>query len=371
MTAREVIVVSKGLDLRGGGSAVVARLVVAAAAPYCAERGLGLRAFTLGGPCEVPAPATVRHFAGDHLGLARAIWASQIPHSRARLLFDHLGPARSQAVVPGALRSRYALFLLGWEVWRELTWDRRRAIQGAAVRLAISTFTRDRAREFFPRLGTTDVLPLALEQRLPAGDVDRELVGRLGRDFLLIVARMVADERYKGHDQLLAALPKVHAACPGARLVVVGDGDDRLRLARAVATQGLAAYVQFAGFVSEATLRELYDRSAALVLPSPNEGFGLVYLEAMRAGKPCLALRGSAAAEIVEDEVTGLLIDYGNEDQLVSALMRLVSDAEMRSRLGEAGRERWATKFTFDVFRDGLRPHLDRLLGPDSEHVRD
>ena len=95
-------------------------------------------------------------------------------------------------------------------------------------------------------------------------------------------------------------MPPLLAARPGARLVVAGDGDDRPRLEARAAALGLGGAVLFTGFVSEATLAELYRRAAVFVMPSLGEGFGLVYLEAMRAGKPCVAARGSAAEEVVE-----------------------------------------------------------------------
>lgn len=340
------------------------------AATRCNESGVRFRILNLGGPCEAFGAARMRSFSGRQLGLVRSILAAQLPPRSTRVIFDCIGPARAQALLPGRLRSPYALFLLGWEVWRELSLDRRRALFGASIRLAISAFTRDRVREFFPGLPGTEVLPLALEKRPPNGEVDGPLLDRVGDGYLLIVGRMSRLERYKGHDELLAAMPRVVAACPHARLVVAGGGDDRDRLARDAAAGEIADRVVFTGFVSEATLGELYRRCAAFVMPSRNEGFGLVYLEAMRAGKPCLALRRSAAEEIIVDGTTGVLVEPGDQEQLVAALVRLLRDAAMACRLGEAGRRRFEERFTFEAFRAGLLPHLDRLLGIEGNDVR-
>ena len=128
-------------------------------------------------------------------------------------------------------------------------------------------------------------------------------------------------ERYKGHDQLLEAMTTL----PDARLVVAGDGDDRRRLEEKAAALGLGDRTFFTGFLSEATLAELYRRCAAFVMPSRGEGFGLVYLEAMRAGKPVLAARGSAAEEIVR----------GREDRAARGSRRPGGAA---GRAGPAGR---------------------------------
>ena len=104
-------------------------------------------------------------------------------------------------------------------------------------------------------------------------------------------------------------------------------------------------------------------RSAAFAMPSRNEGFGLVYLEAMKAGKPCVAARGSAAEEIVADGETGLLVEPGPEP-LAAALAALLDDPARATRLGEAGRRRWEERLSFARFREALAAlYLPRLLG--------
>jgi phosphatidylinositol alpha-1,6-mannosyltransferase len=361
---RDLVLVSAGLRLDGGGSALLGRLCAAAAADYCRERGLGFRVLHLGedDPGAVEGIA-VQSFGGDQKALALAVLAAQMRRPRPALLFDHLGPARTQSLLPRGLRSPYLLFLLGIEVWVDLTWDRRRALEGAAVRVAISEHTRRRARERHPWLPAVDVLPLALEERAPAGAMDSALLERLGSGFLLIVGRMSASERYKGHDELLAAMPLVLARHPETRLVVAGGGDDRARLEARAAALGLGDRAVFPGYVAEATLAELYRRCAAFVMPSRNEGFGLVYLEAMKAGKPCVAARGSAAEEIVADGATGLLVEPGPEP-LAAALLALLDDPGRAVRLGEAGRRRWEERLSFARFREALASlYLPRLLG--------
>jgi glycosyltransferase involved in cell wall biosynthesis len=145
--------------------------------------------------------------------------------------------------------------------------------------------------------------------------------------------------------------------------VIAGDGDDRPRLERKAQALGVGARIVFTGFTSEATLEELYRRSAALVLPSRGEGFGLVYLEAMRAGKPVVAARGSAAEEIVLDGETGRLVDPADREELAAALADLLSEPERATTLGAAGRERWRTEFSYDRYERRLHAALASTLG--------
>jgi len=354
---RELVFVSAGLDLDGGGRALAGRLLAAACAEFARARGLDFFVLALG---RSGGPEETRYFGPAQKALALAVWRRQWRNpSAAAYVFDLLGPSRLQAWLPARRRAPYLVPLYGIEVWRPLSWNRRRALAAAAVRFAISHYTVRRALAFAPFLEGTPVVPLALEERQPEGAVDAGLLRRLGQGYLLIVGRMAASERYKGHDQILEALPHL----PDARLVVAGDGDDRPRLAARAADLGLARRVAFTGFVSEATLIELYRRASVFVMPSLGEGFGLVYLEAMRAGKPCVAARGSAAEEVVVDGETGLLVRQEDAGELVTALQSLLANPEAARRMGEAGRRRWRNEFGADRFRARIEPLLERLTG--------
>ncbi len=267
-------------------------------------------------------------------------------------VFDLLGPARTQSYLPAPLRSPYLVPLYGIEVWRPLEWDRRRALARATVIFSISAHTLERARPFVPGLNGAPVLPLALEERRPEGAVDAPLLGRLGRGFFLIVGRMDATERYKGHDQLLEALRGIPGGParggrrrrrpPPAGGEGGGSGDGRPRRLHRLHQRGDPV--------------ELYRRCAVFAMPSRGEGFGLVYLEAMRAGKPVLAARGSAAGEIVVDGATGLLVDPDDREELRSALGRLLDYPGEARRMGEAGFERWRRELGVERFRERLGP---------------
>ncbi|HEV8577576.1 MAG TPA: glycosyltransferase family 4 protein [Thermoanaerobaculia bacterium] len=360
---RDLVFVSAGLGLDGGGRAAAGRLLAGACAAFAGDRGMGFRVLSLDGDRTPGVEAPVRGFGGDQRALALSLWKGQVADHRASYVFDLLGPARVQAYLPAPLRAPYLVPLYGIEVWRPLDWDRRRALAKATVRFAISAYTLERARQFCPDLDRTSILPLALEEREPDGRTDAALLDRLGEGFLLITGRMASGERYKGHDQILEAWPGLLAVHPGARLVVAGDGNDRPRLQEKAASIGLGDAVAFTGFASEATLAELYRRCAVFVMPSRGEGFGLVYLEAMRAARPVLAARGSAAEEIVQNGKTGLVVDPDDREELTAALARLLGEPEAARRMGEAGRERWRQDFGVARFRERLRPLLERLIG--------
>jgi hypothetical protein len=229
---RDLALVSTGLDLEGGGRALVGRLLARAGADWARASGARFDVLTLGNaePGLVgPIPGRFRVFGttgkAGFARIAMAVAGLQLRPRRPALMFDLLGPARIEAALPSSLRSPYLLCLLGIEVWRPLEPARKRALDGATIRLAISRYTLARAREIHPGL-SAEILPLALEERPPAGKADLSLLERAGDGFALIAGRMAQSERYKGHDALLETLPRA----PEARLVITGGGDDRLRL---------------------------------------------------------------------------------------------------------------------------------------------
>jgi rhamnosyl/mannosyltransferase len=111
----------------------------------------------------------------------------------------------------------------------------------------------------------------------------------------------------------------------------------------------VADRVRFVGFIPDAELIAYYDACDVFCMPSTEraEQFGLVQLEAMHCGKPVVATRlGTGVEYVTLDEVTGLLVEPGNEPALAQALNRLLGDPALRARLGEAGRLRVAEEFS-------------------------
>ncbi len=157
---------------------------------------------------------------------------------------------------------------------------------------------------------------------------------------------------WKGHRTLLQAFAQMAERCPQARLLIVGEvafwadeyGEELHAL---TARLGLNGRVIWAGFRSE--VPELLRLADVLVLPSRNEPFGRVLIEAMATGKPVVATNSGGAPEIVVPEETGLLVPPENAGALAGALERLLGDAELRRRLGAAGMER--ARVHFDVRR--------------------
>jgi hypothetical protein len=105
-----------------------------------------------------------------------------------------------------------------------------------------------------------------------------------------------------------------------------------------------------------------YANCEIFALPSRGEGFGLVYLEAMAFGKPVIGGAHGGVLDVVENGVTGWLVPHGDIERLSGALESLLADPVRAMEMGERGRERLMSKFSFETFRSHLAQLLDGVL---------
>ncbi len=281
------------------------------------------------------------------------------------VFYNHLGVATAEASLPTGMRRPYAVFLHGAESWdEELDVARRRALAGAELRIANSVYTARRVAEAHPEAVPATVLPLALLPERDTGPVDGALVASITPRTIITASRMTPDAPFSGHDELLEAWPAVLARRPDARLALVGRGADAKRLEAKANALGLAGSVRFCGYVSEATLDAMLARAGGFALPSHAEGFGLVYLRAMRAAVPCIAASDDAASEVVEDGATGTLVPPADRDALAQAVIVMLGDSVRRRAMGDAGRARFEEHFTFAIFRERLDTLMRRAFPP-------
>ncbi len=246
---------------------------------------------------------------------------------------------------------RYLLVAHGIEVWRPFTFWERRALKGAHRILCVSEFTR---RELLKHIRLDErrlvVLPNALDPLLESG-ADAAAIST-SQPVILTVSRLSSSDRYKGIDHLIAAMPAILAAAPGTKLRVIGRGDDAHRLQDLAREHRLGSAVEFAGFVSDEQLRHEFARCTLFALPSQKEGFGLVYLEAMAAGKPCLAANEGGAPEVIS-ALSGQLVPYGDVPAIAAAC------ADMLGRNWDAQAIlACAREFSYPRFRERLAPLL-------------
>ncbi|HAL47877.1 MAG: glycosyltransferase family 4 protein [SAR202 cluster bacterium] len=191
---------------------------------------------------------------------------------------------------------------------------------------------------------------LSCERR--RGELRSEL--GLGEDTPLvgIIARLVP---IKAHEVFLDAAARVAAREPLSRFLLVGDGERRGELEALVDRLGLRERVQFLGW------REDLDRVLAdldiVALSSRNEGSPVCLIEAMAAARSVVATRAGGVGDVVEDGVTGCLVEVDNAQQMAQSILALLGDPKRRAKMGQAGRRRVYPGFSSQRLVDDI----DRL----------
>jgi glycosyltransferase involved in cell wall biosynthesis len=277
-----------------------------------------------------------------HAFKSRSPWLGRLRFTIALLI--HLVSARPQQVYCGhvylaplvrflcqPLRIPYTVLTYGKEVWQPLPPSLRQALQQAHQIWTISRYSRDRAAAANQLdLEKIHLLPCAVDgDRFTPGEKSAALIERYslaGSRVLLTVARLWSGDIYKGVDVTIRALPSIAQAIPTIKYLVIGRGDDQPRLAQLAAELGVGDRVVFAGFVATSDLRDHFRLADLYVMPS-QEGFGIVYLEAMACGVPVLSGDADGSADPLQDSRLGWRVPHRDDKAVAAACIEILQQS--------------------------------------------
>lgn len=180
------------------------------------------------------------------------------------------------------------------------------------------------------------------------GDVKRQYGIAPLDPMVLMVGRMVYQ---KGPDLLVGAIPYILSYYPHAKFVFVGDGEMRGEAEGQARDRGIAHATRFLGVQSSWHLKDLFKAADCVCVPSRNEPFGIVILEAWSAGKPVVATNNGGPNEIIWHDVNGLKI-YGHPESIAWGIGTLFKDFDHARWMGHNGRRAVETSFSWDVIAD-------------------
>jgi phosphatidyl-myo-inositol dimannoside synthase len=271
---------------------------------------------------EVVTPALVRQMA------PRASRASYVLAAIREALFrrinvvfcGHLYMAPLALLIARLKQAKLIIQMHGIEAWQRPTSLCRTAVEAANLVLCVSRYTRAQVLNWATIAPErVMVLPNTVGAIFTPGDCSklRAAWGLRGKRVLLSVGRMSAQERYKGHDRVIRAIPKLLDASHDVVYVIVGEGDDHARLQLLAEREGVADRVCFMGAVDRTALVDAYRMADLFVMPSTGEGFGIAFLEAMACGTPALGLAVGGAVDVL---VEGSLGKAVRESDFISAL---------------------------------------------------
>jgi glycosyltransferase involved in cell wall biosynthesis len=254
----------------------------------------------------------------------------------------------------------------GWSRWLLKTTDRITAALATDV-MVVSPSERDflRAEGILTSsegrvLAGGSLSGVDAERFAPDPAVRRSVRAELGINdeevIFLFLGRLTSD---KGVIQLARAWQRIVSAKLGGHLVIVGPDDEGLlNLSLLKKTERMVA-------VDQTWKPERYLKAAdVLCLPSRREGFGNVIIEAACAAVPAIASRIYGVIDAVDDGRTGLLFPVDDVDSLTACMMRLLTDSDIRLRLGEAARERAVKEFSQEIVADALMRVYAEALTP-------
>jgi phosphatidylinositol alpha-1,6-mannosyltransferase len=237
---------------------------------------------------------------------------------------------------------------------RELRWLTTRVLRGATAVIASSSFARELLLRDWPvPPEKTRLLHPGVDcdyfQPAPLDAEGRKRLGWEGKQVILTAGRL---QRRKGQDVMIEVVARLRDRFPNLLYAIVGDGEDRTRLAELVTRLGVVSQVQFLGEVKDADLRQCYQQCDIFALPNRSvgrdvEGFGMVLLEAQACGRPVLAGASGGTGETLKPDETGVLVPCDRPDEPAVALAELLADSERLTRMGRAGRAWVEGKFNW------------------------
>lgn len=178
-------------------------------------------------------------------------------------------------------------------------------------------------------------------------------LSKLNEKRLISVGRL---SREKGYEDLLDVFKLIHQEEPSWRLDIIGDGAQKNLLGDRIFNEGLKECVTLHGFQDKAFINNLLSKSSIYLMTSVTESFGIVLIEAMSYGLPCVAFDSAeGATELIQDGVNGYLISYRNKEEYAKKVVELIRNKKLRTKLGSAGRKT-SLNYTGDkVKRDWIK----------------
>lgn len=263
----------------------------------------------------------------------------------------------------------YTVLTYGKEFWEPLKEKEKKALASASAIWTISRYSRDRACKVND-INTSKVkmLPCAIDgDKFTPGFKAPQLVEKYGLQnakVLMTVARLWSGDIYKGVDVTIRALPQILEEFPEVKYLVIGRGDDQLRLEKLTQDLGVSDRVIFAGFVPTEELMLHYHLADAYIMPS-QEGFGIVYLEAMACGVPVLSGDDDGSADPLQDGKLGWRVPHRDPAAVATACKEILRGQDQRCD-GQWLRERAIALFGLPALKEKLQMLLQEAEGQGS-----
>jgi phosphatidylinositol alpha-1,6-mannosyltransferase len=275
----------------------------------------------------------------------------------SHFIYDSLGMARAHALYP-KIKKPFMTGLYGIELWEDARKDRISWAKRANILFAISEYTLNRVESIHGRFNQAKICWL--------GTLEDSAIGNASSEekvpTVTILSRLDELGGYKGHKELISCWHKVVSKIPNARLLIAGDGPGRKYLQEMAGRSSVYKNIEFRGFIPDYKIDKMWNETTCFAMPSRGEGFGIVYIEAMRNGVPVIASVHDAGAEINIDGVTGYNVNLDIKDELPEKIIDILNNKDLTKKMGENGKLRWEQNFSFSKFKERFIPIFYKFI---------
>ena len=254
--------------------------------------------------------------------------------------------------------NKKAYFIIhGIDVWLRFSFLKRLFLKKFNF-LAVSNYTK---KVFSEKnnidLNKTSIFPNCIDLKIKEGPNPN--LFDISKFNILTVTRLNPEEKYKGVDSLIKAIPFLLKEIPNIKLTIIGKGEDKGRLFEVAVKLNVLKQVDFKGYVDD--LEGYYEHCNVFALPSNGEGFGIVYLEAMKYEKPVIAANSGGVTDVVLNNKTGMLCEYDNIPSLTKTILDIYKSPKKYEVIGNAGLNYLLKNFTFNKFKERLENTLLKI----------
>ena len=224
----------------------------------------------------------------------------------------------------------YIILTHGTDAWNIKSTLKKYALINAKKVVSVSRYTAQCIEEQIPSLkNKIFILPNSVdtEKFLPKEKSDYllEKYQLFGYKIMLTVARLDVYDRDKGYDKVILALPKVLEIIPNLKYILIGEGDDLPRIKNLISELNLNKHVILTGYISDDRLPDYYNLCDLFIMPSKQEGFGIVFLEALACGKPVIAGNKDGSREALLEGKLGILVDPDDINVICKAIIDVLN----------------------------------------------
>lgn len=254
------------------------------------------------------------------------------------IICGHINLSFLTLIIARLLRTKYVILTHGTDVWNIKSGRKKMALKSALKIITVSRYTASKLRDQIALPpGRLVILGncVDVQEFLPTPK-SNDLIKKYnlsGQKILLTVARLDTADKDKGYDKVFIALPSILKVVPQVKYLLVGDGNDVPRIRRQVRKLGITQQVELCGYITDKELVNYYNLCDCYVMPSIQEGFGIVFLEAIACGKPVIAGNKDGSKDALLDGKAGILVDPDDIDGLSKAIIGILNQAAPKNIL--------------------------------------